>query len=140
MLLCFHNIFTFTLAKYPGTTQTNVTHSNPKIWLFYKVHFLRSPPLTDMENVCNRCSTIDSRSTFGLPLKTLGYNGSNELCGRSVASKLSPQQADDFVYQSDTQIREKRKFFSLRPPGRKRRRRYILNWSKNTVFKSLPNG
>ena len=42
-------------------------------------------------------------------------------CGRSVASKLSPQQADEFFYQSDTQIREKWKFFSLRPPGRKRK-------------------
>ena len=28
---------------------------------------------------------------YGLP--GLGYNGSNELLGRSVASKLSPQQA-----------------------------------------------
>ena len=32
--------------------------------------------------------TVDTRSTSGVPLKSLGYNGSNELCGRSVASKL----------------------------------------------------
>ena len=31
---------------------------------------------------------------YGLP--GLGYNGSNELLGRAVASKLSQQQADDF--------------------------------------------
>merc|ERR1711994_504835 len=65
--------------------------------------------------------TVDTRSTSGVPLKRLGYNGSNELCGRSLASKLSPQQADDFFYQSEMKIREKRKFFSLRPPGRKRK-------------------
>ena len=39
------------------------------------------------------CQTVDTRSTFGVPLKSLGYNGSNELLGRSVASKLSLQQA-----------------------------------------------
>ena len=65
--------------------------------------------------------TDDTRSTFRPPLKSLGYNGSNELCGRSVASKLSLQQADGFFYQSDMKIREKWKFFSLRPPGRKRK-------------------
>ena len=43
-------------------------------------------------------------------LKSLGYNGSNELCGRSVASKLSLQQADGFFYQSDMKFREKWKF------------------------------
>ena len=70
--------------------------------------------------------TVHTRSTFEIPLKTLGYNGSNELCRRSVASKLSPRQADDFFYQSDTQIREKRKFFSLRPPAQKWRE--ISGW------------
>ena len=55
--------------------------------------------------------TVDTRSTSGVPLKSLGYNGSNELCGRSVASKLSPQQADGFFFQSDMKIREKGKFF-----------------------------
>ena len=55
--------------------------------------------------------TVDTRSTSGVPLKSLGYNGSNELCGRSVASKLSLQQADGFFYQGDMKIREKGKFF-----------------------------
>merc|ERR1712020_674826 len=41
--------------------------------------------------------TVDTRSTSGVPLKSLGYNGSNDLCGRSVASKLSLQQADGFL-------------------------------------------
>ena len=65
--------------------------------------------------------TVDTRSSFGVSLKSLGYNDSNELLGRSVASKLSPQQADELFHQGDTQTREKRKFFSLRPPGRKRK-------------------
>ena len=39
--------------------------------------------------------TIGTRSTFRLPLKTLGYNGS-KLCGRSVASKLTSQQGVTF--------------------------------------------
>ena len=30
--------------------------------------------------------SVDIRSTFGVPLKFLGYNDSNELCGRLVAS------------------------------------------------------
>ena len=55
--------------------------------------------------------TVDTRSTSGLPLKSLGYKGSNELLGRSVASKLSPQQADEFFYQRDMEIREKKEFF-----------------------------
>ena len=37
--------------------------------------------------------TVDTRSTSGVAPKSLGYNGSNELLGRSVASKLSPQHA-----------------------------------------------
>ena len=41
-------------------------------------------------------SHFERRSTFGVPLKSAGCNNSNELCGRSVASKLSPQQADVF--------------------------------------------
>merc|ERR1711978_507490 len=52
--------------------------------------------------------TVDTRSTSGLPPKSLGYNGSNELLGRSVASKLSQQQADDFFYPSKMKIRKKR--------------------------------
>ena len=70
--------------------------------------------------------TVDTRSTSGLPLKSFGYNGSNELLGRSVASKLSQQQADEFFYQSKMKIRKNRKFFSLRPPARKRRE--ISGW------------
>ena len=35
--------------------------------------------------------TDDTRSTFWVNLKTLGYDGSNWLCGRSVASKWSPK-------------------------------------------------
>ena len=31
-------------------------------------------------------ATVHNRSTFGVTLKTCGYNASNELCGRSVAS------------------------------------------------------
>ena len=40
--------------------------------------------------------TDDTGSTFRVPLKTLGYTGSNYLCGRSVASKLSVQEPDTF--------------------------------------------
>ena len=65
-------------------------------------------------------------STFGVPLKTLGYNGSNELLGRSVASKLSLQQAGKKKPRAATQIREKLNFFSLRPPARKGRE--ISGW------------
>ena len=38
-----------------------------------------------------------------------------------MASKLSLQQADEFFFQSEREIREKRKYFTLRPPARKRR-------------------
>ena len=48
--------------------------------------------------------------TPGQLLKSLGYNGSNELCGRSVALKLSPQQADKFFLQVAMEICEKQKF------------------------------
>ena len=56
---------------------------------------------------------------YGLP--GLGYNGSNELLGRSVASKLSPQQAGKKKMRAAMEFLEKWKFFSLRPPGRKRK-------------------
>merc|ERR1712116_123519 len=65
--------------------------------------------------------TVDTRSTSEVPLKSLGYNGSNELLGRSVASKLSPQQAGKKKTRAAMEFREKWKFFSLRPPGRKRK-------------------
>ena len=55
--------------------------------------------------------TVETRSTFGVPLQNLVYNASNELCGRSVASKLRPQQADGLFYQGDTEIGEKLHFF-----------------------------
>ena len=47
-------------------------------------------------------------------------------CGRSVASKLSPQQADEFFLQVAMEIREKPIFFSLWPPARKRKE--ISGW------------
>ena len=40
--------------------------------------------------------TVDTRSTSGLPLKTWGYDGSNQLCGRQVASKLSAHEPATF--------------------------------------------
>ena len=43
--------------------------------------------------------TVENRSTIGVPLKTLGYYASNELFGRSVASKLRPQQADNSQFR-----------------------------------------
>ena len=55
--------------------------------------------------------TVHNRSTFGAPLKTYGHNASNELCGRSVASKLWPQQADGLFYQGETEIGENLHFF-----------------------------
>ena len=58
--------------------------------------------------------TVHNRSTFGVPLKTYGHNASNELCGRSVASKLWPQQADGLFYQGDTEIGENLHFFIKR--------------------------
>ena len=48
--------------------------------------------------------TVDTRSTFGIPLKSLECNGSNELCGSFVASKLSEHQADEFVHRNDKKI------------------------------------
>ena len=64
--------------------------------------------------------TVDTRSTFGVPLKTYRKNGLNWLLGRSVASKLSLQQADELFYQSEMEIHEKLKTFTFRPPARKR--------------------
>ena len=58
--------------------------------------------------------TIHNRSTFGAPLKTYGHNASNELCGKSVASKLRPQQANGLFYQGDTEIGENLHLFIKR--------------------------
>ena len=44
-------------------------------------------------------------------LKTLGNNGSNYLLGRSVASKLRPQQAAKAFLGANTEISEKQNFF-----------------------------
>ena len=41
-----------------------------------------------------RRQTVGIKSTFGVGLKYLGYNDSNELCGRLVASKLSVREPD----------------------------------------------
>ena len=65
------------------------------------------------------------------------------LCGRSVASKLSPQQADEFFYQSKMEIREKRKFFTLRPPARKGREisgwvQWVKQWLRGCFDRVLP--
>ena len=48
--------------------------------------------------------TVETGSTIGVPLKTLGYNASNELCGKSVASKLRLQQADGLFHNSQFRI------------------------------------
>ena len=61
---------------------------------------------------------------YGLP--GLGYNDSNELLGRSVASKLGPQQAGKKNSRAAMEFCEKRKFFSFRPPAQKRRE--ISGW------------
>ena len=44
----------------------------------------------------------------------MGYYASNELCGRSVASKLIPQQAGGLFHQGDTEIGENLHFFIKR--------------------------
>ena len=42
--------------------------------------------------------SVETRSTSGVTLKSLGYNGSNELLGRSVASKLWVHEPDTFFF------------------------------------------
>ena len=54
---------------------------------------------------------VDTRSFFGVPVKSLGYYGSIKLCGRSVASKLS-------VHRQTTKLTQKW-FFSKNAPPRK---------------------
>ena len=53
---------------------------------------------------------VDTASSFGVLLKSLGYNGSNKLCGRSVASKLNVHETNEFLYRKDKEIDEKVKF------------------------------
>ena len=55
-----------------------------------------------------------ARSTSGVPLKNLGYNGSNELLGRSVASKLWVHEPDAFFLEAAREISEKWNFFVKR--------------------------
>ena len=54
--------------------------------------------------------TVDTRSTAGVALKTLGNTASNLLSGRSVAPKLSAHEPATFFYCGDTKIREKSVF------------------------------
>ena len=49
-----------------------------------------------------------------VPLKNLGYNGSNELLGRSVASKLWVHEPDIFFLEAAREISEKWNFFVKR--------------------------
>ena len=51
--------------------------------------------------------TFDTRSTAGVALKTLEYNASNELCGRSVAPKLGAYEPATLLQGVCTEIREK---------------------------------
>ena len=55
--------------------------------------------------------TVDTRSIIRRPLKTLGYNGSNYLLGRSVASRLWVHEPDTFFGGTDKEFREKLNFF-----------------------------
>ena len=50
--------------------------------------------------------TAGTWSTLGVPLKSLGYNASNELCGRSVTLKFSAQEADGLFLRVAKEIRE----------------------------------
>ena len=58
--------------------------------------------------------TDDTGLTFRVPLKTLGYNGSNQLCGRLVASKFRAQEPVTLCLGTDKEISEKRNFFENR--------------------------
>ena len=55
----------------------------------------------------------DQVNFWGTP-KQMGYYASNELCGRSVASKLIPQQAGGLFHQGDTEIGENLHFLIKR--------------------------
>ena len=47
------------------------------------------------------CQTVNTRSTFGEALKYFGYNGTNELCGRSMTSKLTYTSPMDYFTAKD---------------------------------------
>ena len=53
------------------------------------------------------CQIVDTRSISWVALKTLGYNPSNQLCGRLVAPKLSAHEPATFFQCVCTEIREK---------------------------------
>ena len=68
-------------------------------------------------------NVMTKKSTFRVSLKTLGYNGSNWLCGRLVASKSSPK-----LFFADGQGNQwKTEIFTVLPVTRKRRE--ILGWA-----------
>ena len=48
--------------------------------------------------------TVGTNLILGVDLNILGYNGSNELCERSMAQKLRPQQANKIFHQKDKKI------------------------------------
>ena len=48
--------------------------------------------------------TVDTNSTFRVPLKLLGHNDSNQLCGRLVASKLSVHEPGERFFADGKEI------------------------------------
>ena len=60
------------------------------------------------------CQTICTRSTCRLPLITLGYNGSNQLYVKSVASKVTSQQGVTSLLHGDAEKCEKTPLFVKR--------------------------
>ena len=62
--------------------------------------------------------TDETRSTFRVPLKIVGYNGSNLLCGRSSASKLRVHKLDT-IFWVHTRISVKNGTFSKITPSPK---------------------
>ena len=59
--------------------------------------------------------TVETRSIFGVPLKSLGYNCLDELCGRSVASKLSQHESDGVFYRADKETDQRVHFLESDP-------------------------
>ena len=74
------------------------------------------------------CGKQQQVNFWGTP-EDLGHNGSNYLCGRSKASKLSLQLSDSIIYYllEGNGNSWKWKFLNLLPPARKRRG--ILWWA-----------
>ena len=97
------------------TCYGKVDHLAGKIYFVQKKH-LKTPKI--MDNFSDRLTlegaggrTGDTRSTFGVPLKSLGYKRSNQLLWRLVASKLWVNELHTFFWGTDKEIREKRNFF-----------------------------